>query len=57
MPHIEHKKSIFPYVQPTVEAADKISKKKEIIDTDFVDLRNKLNKVNDVATEQKNKGI
>ena len=57
MPHIEHKKSIFPYVQPTVEAADKINNKKEIIDTDFVDLRNKLNKVNDVATEQKNKGI
>ena len=45
MPHIEHKKSIFPYVQPTVEAADKISQKKEIIDTDFV------------ATEQKNKRI
>ena len=57
MPHIEHKKSIFPNVQPTVEAADEINKKKEIIDTDFVDLRNKLNKVNDVATEQKNKGI
>ena len=57
MPHIEHKKSIFPNVQPTAEAADEINKKKEIIDTDLVDLRNKLNKVNEVATEQKNKGI
>ena len=57
MPHIEHKKSIFPNVQPTAEAADEINKKKEIIDTDFVDLQNKLNKVNEVATEQKNKGI
>ena len=40
------KKSMFSYVEPTVETADEIGKRQEIIDTDF-------NKVNDVAAEQK----
>ena len=40
------KKSMFPYVEPTVETADEIGKRQEIIVTDF-------NKVNDVAAEQK----
>ena len=30
-----------------------IDKKQEIIDTDFIDLQNEFNKVNDVAAEQK----
>ena len=51
MPDIEHKKSMFPYVEPTVETADEINKKQEIIDTDFADLQNKFNKVNNVATD------
>ena len=44
---------MFPYVEPTAEAADEIDSKQEIIDTDFIDLQNEFNKVNDVATEQK----
>ena len=53
MPDVEHKKSMFPYVEPTVETADKIDKRREIIDTDFIDLQNEFNKVNEVVTEQK----
>ena len=53
MPDVEHKKSMFPYVEPTVETADEIDKRQEIIDTDFIDLQNEFNKVNDVAAEQK----
>ena len=53
MPDVEHKKSMFPYVEPTVETADEIDKREEIIDTDFIDLQNEFNKVNDVAAERK----
>ena len=44
---------MFPYVEPTVETADKIDKKQEIIDTNFIDLKSKFDKVNDVISEQK----
>ena len=53
LPDVEHKKSMFPYVEPTVETADKIDEKQEIIDTDFIDLKSKFDKVNDVISEQK----
>ena len=53
MPDVEHKKSMFPYVEPTVETADEIDKRQEIIDTDFIDLQNEFNKVKDVTAEQK----
>ena len=53
LPDAEHKKTMFPYVKPTVETANKIDTKQEIIDTDFINLQNEFNKVNDVATEQK----
>ena len=53
LPDVEHKKSVFPYVEPTVETADEIDKKQEIIDTDFLDLKSKFGKVNDVVSEQK----
>ena len=43
-PDPEHKKPMCPYVEPTVQTADKI---------DIIDLQNKFDKVNDVATEQK----
>ena len=46
---------MFPYVEPTVETADEIDKKQEIIDTDFIDLKSKFDKVNDVISEQKKK--
>ena len=44
---------MFPYVEPTVETADEIDKKQEIIDTDFINLKSKFDKVNDVISEQK----
>ena len=53
MPDVEQKTSMFPYVEPTVETADEIDKRQEIIDTDFIDLQNEFNKVNNVAAEQK----
>ena len=53
MPDLEHKKSMFPYVEPTVETADEIDTNQEKIDTDFIDIQNEFNKINDVLTEQK----
>ena len=53
MPDPEHKKSLFPYVEPTVETADEIETKQKLIDDDFIDLQTKFDKVKDVATEQK----
>ena len=53
LPDVEHKKSMFPYIKPTVETADKIDEKQEITDTDFIDLKSKFDKVNDVISEQK----
>ena len=55
MPDIEHKKSMLPYVEPTVETADEIETNQRIIDDDFINLQTKFVKVNDVVTEQKNK--
>ena len=52
-PDPEHKKSMYPYVEPTVQTADKIDKTQKLIDDDFIDLQTKFDKVNDVATEQK----
>ena len=40
----------FPYVESTVETADKIDEKQEIIDTDFIDLKSKFDKVNDAIS-------
>ena len=44
-PEPEHKKTTFPYVEPTVQLPDEIG--------DFTDLLSKIYKVNGVATEQK----
>ena len=44
---------MFPYVEPTVETANEIDKRQEIIDTDFIDLKSKFDKVNDLISEQK----
>ena len=52
-PDPEHKKSLYPYVEPTVQTADEIDKTQKLIDDDFIDLQTKLDKVHDVATEQK----
>ena len=53
LPDPEHKKSVFPYVEPTVETADEIETKQKLIDDDFINLQTKFDKVNNVATEQK----
>ena len=53
VPDTEHKKSMFPYVEPTVETADEIETNQQIIDDDFIDLQTKFDQVNDVVTEQK----
>ena len=46
---------MLPYVEPTAETTNEIDTKQEIIDTDFIDLQNEFNKVNDVATTKKKK--
>ena len=53
LPDIEHKKSMFPYKEPTIEIADEIETKQELIDHDFTDLQSKFNQSNDIFTEQK----
>ena len=52
-PDPEHKKSMYPYVERTVQTSDEIDKTKNLIDDNFIDLRTKFDQVNDVATEQK----
>ena len=52
MPEQELKKSMYPYVEPTVQTADETDKTQQLIDDDFYDLQNKFDKVNDIATEQ-----
>ena len=53
LPDIEHKKSMFPYDEPTAETADEIETKQKLIDDDFTDLQSKFNQPNDIFTEQK----
>ena len=52
-PDPEHKKSMYPYLEPPLQMADEIDKTQKPIDHDFIDLQSKFGKVNDVATEQK----
>ena len=52
-PEPEHKKTTFPYVEPTVQLPDEIEDIQKRIDDDFTDLLSKINKVNGVATQQK----
>ena len=53
VPDVDHKKTMHPYVEPTVQTADEIDKTQEIIDTDFIDLKTLYNKPGDVAAKQK----
>ena len=39
VPDVDHKKTMHPYVEPTVQTADQIDKTQEIIDTNFIDLK------------------
>ena len=52
LPDPEHKKSMHPYVEPTVQTTDEIDKTQQLIDKNFIDRQTKFDKVNDVATEQ-----
>lgn len=52
-PDAEHKKSLFPYEPLQLQTADEIRTTQQFIDDDFIDLQTKLDKVNNVATEQK----
>ena len=46
-PNPEHKKTTFPYVEPTVQLPDEIEKTQKAIDDDYADLLNKIYGVND----------
>ena len=41
-PNPEHKKTTFPYVEPTVQLPDEIEKAQKAIDDDYADLLNKI---------------
>ena len=53
VPDVDHKNTMHPYVEPTVQTADEIDKSQEIIDTDFIDLKILYDKPGDVAAKQK----
>ena len=53
LPDPEHKKSMYSFVEPTVQTADEIDKTQKLIDGDFIDLQTKFDRVNNLATEQK----
>ena len=53
MPDVEHKKIMYPYVEPTVQTADEIDKTQEIIVTDFINLKTLFDEPGDVAAENK----
>ena len=52
-PNVDHKKTTFPYAEPTVQLPDEIKKSQKLIDDDFVDLLSKFNEPNDALIEQK----
>ena len=52
-PNPEHKKTTFPYIEPTVQLPNEIEDSERMIDDDYTHLITKINRVNDVATEQK----
>ena len=52
-PEPEHKKTTFPYVEPIVQLPDEIEDTQKLIDGNFTDLQPKINRVDDVVTEQK----
>ena len=52
-PNPEYKKTTFPYIEPTVQLPNEIEDSERMIDDDYTHLITKINRVNDVATEQK----
>ena len=55
VPDTEHKKSMFPFVEPTVETADEIETNQQIIDDDFIDLQTKFDQVNELSLNNNKK--
>ena len=52
-PNVEHKKTTFPYVEPTVQLPDEIEHTHKLIDNNYADLLSKIHEPNEVLTEQK----
>ena len=52
-PNPEHKKKTFPYIEPTVQLPYKIEENQKAIDDDYADLLNKVCRVNNVISAQK----
>ena len=52
-PNVEHKKTTFPYVEPTVQLPDEIEHTHKLIDNNYADLLSKVHEPNEVLTEQK----
>ena len=52
-PNAEHKKTTFPYVEPTVQLPNEIEDTQKLIDDDYADLLTKIYGPNNVLTEQK----
>ena len=52
-PDAEHKKEMYPYVPPQVQAADEIETETTLVDDEFTDLNTKYDEINDVVTTQK----
>ena len=52
-PNVEHKKTTFPYVEPTVQLPDEIEHTHKLIDNNYADLLSKIHEPNHVLTEQK----
>ena len=52
-PNPEHKKTTFPYMEPTVQLPNETEDSQRRIDDDYTDLIAKINRVNNVDTEQK----
>lgn len=52
---IEHKKTTHPYVLPQVQTAPTLELETQAIDNEFAKLKEKFDRVNNVASEQKNK--
>ena len=55
MSEAEHKKSTFPYAEPTIYLPDEIDEQQKRINDDYTDLMTKINRANDVAAEQESK--
>ena len=53
LPNPEHKKTTFPYVEPTGQLPNEIEETQKAIDDDYADLLNKIYGANDVALTQK----